>query len=163
MIQPTTVPPPIEKPFRRVVLAGLVGVLLPAGLLGWSFLMATLFPDSSRCGEYTGCLGFLVDAWEVGRWVAVVLAWPLLHLLRVRPAWPVALLAALFLAAIWQLAQAPWVPRFDAFALIVVSGPLAYPLAALLSATRILWPWRALFGVLLLGLYLLTLFAWILA
>lgn len=86
-----------EKPGRRIVLTGMVGIILPVALLAWAALMTRLFPNSSQCGEYTGCVGYLVQAWEVGRWVAIVLAWPLLHLLRVRPSWPVAILAALFL------------------------------------------------------------------
>ncbi|MEZ0077045.1 hypothetical protein [Planotetraspora sp. GP83] len=91
---------------KRLLLAGVVGIVLPVGLVAWAVLMATLFPDSPRCGHYTGCLVFLADAWLIGRWVAIVLAWPLLYLMRVRPAWPVALVAAPFLVAIWQLADA---------------------------------------------------------
>ncbi|MGP3963206.1 hypothetical protein ACTWPT_45205 [Nonomuraea sp. 3N208] len=100
--------------------------------------MTRLFPNSSQCGEYTGCLGYLVQAWEVGRWVAIVLAWPLLHLLRVRPSWPVAILAALFLTAIWQVAEALLlVSLAEAFALIIFSGVIAYPAAAWLTMPRI--------------------------
>ncbi|WP_153054425.1 hypothetical protein [Planomonospora sphaerica] len=122
---------------RRLVLAGVVGILLPLGLFGWAWLMATLFPDSPLCGHYTGCLGFLVQAWAVGRWVAIVLAWPLLYLLRIRPAWPVALLAALFLATIWRLAEAlPFSLADVSLTLIVFSGVIAYPAAAWLAIPR---------------------------
>ncbi|GAT69994.1 hypothetical protein PS9374_05674 [Planomonospora sphaerica] len=125
------------KPGRRLVLAGVVGILLPVGLFGWAWLMTRLFPDSPQCGHYTGCLGFLVQAWTVGRWVAIVLAWPLLYLLRVRPAWPVALLAALFLATIWRLAEALPFSLIDvSVTLVVFSGVIAYPVAAWLSMPR---------------------------
>ncbi|MEU8245188.1 hypothetical protein [Nonomuraea sp. NPDC048916] len=126
------------KPGRRIVMAGVVGSILPVALLAWVALMTRLFPDSPQCGEYTGCLGYLVQAWEVGRWVAIVLAWPLLHLLRVRPSWPVAILAALFLTAIWQVAEALLlVSPAEAFALIIFSGMIAYPAAAWLAMPRV--------------------------
>ncbi len=116
----------------------MVGVILPVVLLGWVAMMARLFPDSPQCGPYTGCLGYLVQAWEVGRWVAIALAWPLLYLLRVRPSLPVAILAALFLTAIWQVAEAMPVVMFgEALALIVFSGVIAYPAAAWLAMPRI--------------------------
>ncbi|MET9064459.1 hypothetical protein [Streptosporangium sandarakinum] len=43
--------------------------------------------------------------------MAIVLAWPLLYVLRVRPAWPVAIAGGLFLVAIWEFALSsvpPW-------------------------------------------------------
>ncbi|MCF6471470.1 hypothetical protein FAF44_24200 [Nonomuraea sp. MG754425] len=127
-----------EKPGRRIAFAGVIGIILPIALLAWVALMARLFPDSPQCGEYIGCFGYLAQAWEVGRWVAVVLAWPLLHLLRVRPSWPVAILAALFLTAIWQVAEALLlVSPAEAFALIIFGGVIAYPAAAWLVMPRI--------------------------
>jgi ABC-type spermidine/putrescine transport system permease subunit I len=63
---------------KRVALACVVGIILPLALVGWTVAMTELFLDSSLCGEYTGCFGYLMKAWEVGRWVAVVVAWPLL-------------------------------------------------------------------------------------
>ena len=126
-----------EKLGKRLVLAGVVGIILPVGLFAWATLMATLFPDSPQCGEYTGCLGFLIQAWAIGRWVVIVLAWPLLHLLRVRPSWPVAILAALFLMAIWRLAEAlPFSVIDVSLTLIVFSGVIAYPAAAWLAMPR---------------------------
>ncbi|SDI86892.1 hypothetical protein SAMN05421869_107312 [Nonomuraea jiangxiensis] len=116
----------------------MVGIILPIALLGWVALMVRLFPDSPQCGEYTGCFGYLVQAWEVGRWVAVGLAWPLLHVLRIRPAWRVAILAALFLMAIWRLAEALLFTALDSsLALIVLSGVIAYPLATWLAMPRV--------------------------
>ncbi|MEV4111641.1 hypothetical protein [Nonomuraea sp. NPDC049695] len=116
----------------------MVGIILPVGLLAWAASMAILFPDSPQCGEYTGCFGYVVQAWEIGRWVAIVLAWPILYLLRVRPSWPVAVLAALFLVVIWQFAEALLpVSLSGAFILIVFSGMIAYPAAAWLARPRV--------------------------
>jgi hypothetical protein len=82
--------------------AGLVGILLPFVQFGWLLLVTALSHDS-RCGHF-GCISSLADEWTVGNWAAVVLAWPLLHLLRVRPAWIVAVLAPFFLVPIQELA-----------------------------------------------------------
>jgi hypothetical protein len=124
-------------PGRRVALAGMVGIILPVALLGWVFLMVQLFPNSSQCSEYFGCLGYLFLAWEYGRWIAVALAWPLLHLMRVRPAWPVAVLAALFLTAVWKLAEALLFVAFSGSLLLMVfGGVVAYPVAAQLARAR---------------------------
>ncbi|WP_156045851.1 hypothetical protein [Herbidospora cretacea] len=115
-----------------------MGIVLPVALLVGMGLLTRLYPDSQYCGEYTGCFGYLVLAWEVGRWVAVVLAWPLLRLLQVRPALPVAVLAALFLTAVWQVALAmPFYLFFDSLILIVVSGVIAYPAAAWLALPQV--------------------------
>ncbi|GAA0390841.1 hypothetical protein GCM10009530_47600 [Microbispora corallina] len=148
-----------------MLLASVVGIVLPLGLLAWTVLMRALFSDSSMCGEYTGCLGYLVVAWQIGRWIAVVLAWPLLYLLRVRPAWPVAVLAAFLLVAIWRLAEA--LSGFgDLFTSILISGILilssgviAYPLTALVTSPILRWPWRALHIALSAGLYVVAMLA----
>lgn len=81
---------------RRAVLAGLAGLILPVSLLAWSIGLALFVQSDNMCG-LLGCLGYLSLAWRIGRWVALVLAWPLLHLLGVRPAAPVALVGA----ALW--------------------------------------------------------------
>ncbi|WP_067129470.1 hypothetical protein [Microtetraspora malaysiensis] len=118
---------------ERLVAAGLAGLILPFVQFGWLLLVAAL-SDTSHCGHF-GCVGQLADAWTVGNWVAVALAWPLLHLLRVRPAWSVAVLAPFFLVPIWELADVP---------ISVVAGLFAYPLAALVSAPRLSWRRRSL-------------------
>ncbi|MET7464142.1 hypothetical protein [Nonomuraea sp. NPDC005501] len=118
---------------ERVVAAGLAGIILPFIQFGWLLLVAAL-SDDSRCGHF-GCIGQLAEAWTVGNWAAVVLAWPLLHLLRVRPAWIVAVLAPFFLVPIWELADVP---------VSVVAGVFAYPLAALVSAPHLSWRGRGL-------------------
>ncbi|MFF4618385.1 hypothetical protein [Nonomuraea jabiensis] len=64
----------------------------------------------------------------MGRWLVPVLAWPLLGLSRVRPAWPVALVAPLFLVPLWELSAGP-VGLFG-----VLSTVPAYPFAALVTA-----------------------------
>ena len=140
----------------RMVLAGGVGILLTVGLFAWTVLMTELFPDSPHCGEYTGCLGVLVQTWEVGRWVAIGLAWPLLYVLRVRPSLPVAILAALILMAIWRFAEAGSVLPFGSFTLILFSGVIAYPAAAWLAGSRSSRPTLVLSVVLLLALYVLA-------
>ncbi|MBG0813101.1 hypothetical protein [Planomonospora sp. ID82291] len=143
-----------ERSGKRFVLAGVVGILLPIGLFGWAWLMVRLFPDSPQCGHYTGCLGFLVQAWTVGRWVAIVLAWPLLYLLRIRPSWRVAVLAALFLVTIWRLAEALPNSLIDlSLMLIVFSGVIAYPAASLLAMSRTPRPLLASSVALLLIVY----------
>lgn len=135
-----------ERLAERVVAAGLAGIILPFVQFGWLLLVAAL-SDDSRCGHF-GCVGQLAGAWTVGNWAAVVLAWPLLHLLRVRPAWSVAVLAPFFLVPIWELADFP---------VSVVAGLFAYPLAALVSAPRLSWRRRSL--VLTLFLLLCTFLA----
>lgn len=118
-------------------MAGVAGIILPAGLLAWTALMTGPLPESPRCGEYTGCLGFLVQARLVGRWGAIFLAWPLPHLLRMRPAWPVATVAALFLVTIWTIAEAlPFSMIEVSLALVVFGGVIAYPAAARLLTPR---------------------------
>jgi hypothetical protein len=150
-------PPVGERPGKRMVLAGAVGIILTVGLFAWTALMPALFPDSRFCGEYTGCLGLLVLAWEVGRWVVIVLAWPLLYLLRVRPSLPVAVLAALLLMAIWRFAEARLALSFDvSLMLILLSGVIAYPAAAWLAGTRIARPTLVLSVASFLALYLLA-------
>ncbi len=118
---------------KRVVLACGVGIILPLALVAWAVAMTALFPDSDSCGEYTGCLGYLQQAWEVGRWVAAVVAWPLLWLVGVRPAWPVAAVAVPLLVVIWLVVGAlpPWA-LWDAFLLALASGLIAYPVAVLI-------------------------------
>ncbi|MFI6599094.1 hypothetical protein ACIBHX_22780 [Nonomuraea sp. NPDC050536] len=111
---------------EEITKALVVGVALPVVLFAWAWLVVALFPDSSSCGEYTGCLGLFLWGWNVGRWGAIVLAWPLLYLLRVRPAWPVAILGGAFLVAIWRVAEA----LDGSLILIVCGGLIAYPVAA---------------------------------
>lgn len=133
-----------------MILAGVVGIVLTAGFFAWTALMTALFPDSPLCGEYTGCLGFLAQAWEIGRWIAIGLAWPLLYILRVRPSLPVAILAALLLMAIWRFAEA------GSVALILFSGVIAYPVAAWLAGIRSSRPTLVLSVALFLALYVLA-------
>ncbi|PRX60009.1 hypothetical protein B0I32_118151 [Nonomuraea fuscirosea] len=118
---------------ERAVAAAFAGTILILVPLGVLLLLAAL-SDDSRCGHF-GCVGLLADAWKVGSWAAIVLAWPLLHLFRVRPAWPVAVLAPFFLVPIWELAEMP---------LSVMAGTFAYPLAALVSSPRLSWRRRSL-------------------
>ncbi|MEV4399257.1 hypothetical protein [Nonomuraea sp. NPDC049607] len=133
MIAPQAVAPSARSVARRLVLAGAAGIVLTVALVAWAVLMPNLIPsvEARYCGEYTGCIGYLFLTWEYGRWVALVAAWPLLHLLRVRPAWPAALMAALYLVAIWQVALLLMPADFViGFYLILLSGVIAFPAAA---------------------------------
>ena len=118
---------------ERAVAAALAGIILPFVQFGWLLLVAALSHET-RCGHF-GCIGLLIDAWTVSTWAMLVLAWPLLHLLRVRPAWPVAVLAPFFLVPLWELVDMP---------ISVISGLFAYPLAAVACAARMSWRRRAL-------------------
>lgn len=127
-----------ERSPGRVVPAVVVGIALSAALLAWAIVMPPPASSSRYCGEYTGCFGYFVLLLETGRWVALVAAWPLLRLLGVRPSWPVALLAALYAATIWRLAEA--LLRVDlegGLLLFLLSGALAYPAAAWLATPRV--------------------------
>ncbi|MGN9840208.1 hypothetical protein ACTMTI_18995 [Nonomuraea sp. H19] len=133
-----------ERLSQRVVSAGLAGAIIPFLHFGWMLLVLALTgTGTSRCG-LLGCLGQIADAWESGRWASLVLAWPLLYLLRVRSAWPVALAAPFFLVPLWELADGLVGPA------VVMTGVFAYPFAALVTAPRISWRWRGL----ILGLFL---------
>ncbi|MEV0820840.1 hypothetical protein [Nonomuraea rubra] len=130
---------PHVHPHQRIAVATVVGgITLPAVLLAWVVVMSMISPDSPQCSEYLGCLVYLEQAWKIGRWVSLVVAWPLLHLLRVRPSWPVAIVAGVFVAAIWQVADALLlVSMLGALTLILFSGAIAYPAAAWLTMPRV--------------------------
>ncbi|WP_018350673.1 hypothetical protein [Longispora albida] len=77
--------------FRRVLLAGLAGL---AAFAAWylSYLLVVLF-SSGVPAEGFQQLEFFVFGMAAGIPVAWLTAWGALRLLKVRPAWPVALLA----------------------------------------------------------------------
>ncbi|MFI6741073.1 hypothetical protein ACIBI9_49830 [Nonomuraea sp. NPDC050451] len=52
----------------------MAGAILPFLHFGWA-LLATALADPSQCGHF-GCIGPFVEAWEVGRWLVPVLAYP---------------------------------------------------------------------------------------
>ncbi|MET8864158.1 hypothetical protein ABZW11_14525 [Nonomuraea sp. NPDC004580] len=112
---------------RRLLLGALAGLALTALLAVVAIAMVRLFPNSRFCGEFLGCLGLLVETLRTGRWVMALLAWPLLHLLGIRPAWPTAVLGLLLLMALWALG------RFS-FEVCALSGVIAYTVAAWASA-----------------------------
>ncbi len=131
------------------MLAVVVGVMPPVVMFGWAALVAMVVFDPSLCGEYTGCLGLFVWDWDVGRWGAVVLAWPLLYLVRVRPAWRVAIVGGVFLAAIWRFAATEVVAVDGAVMLAVCGGLIAYPVAAWVTTPGV----HRLVRVLVVGLF----------
>ncbi|WP_162641828.1 hypothetical protein [Streptosporangium sp. 'caverna'] len=134
---------------ERLVAAGLVGVIMPFIVLAWVVLMVVLFNDTDEYNRHFELSGLFTNVF-VGGCIAIVLAWPLLYLLRVRPAWPVAILAVFFLAVIWQLSKAGW----SNSSFLIVLGCFTYPLAAVVTAPRLRWLWRVLPVTLFLGLYL---------
>ncbi|MFF0307043.1 hypothetical protein ACFYSC_06430 [Streptosporangium sp. NPDC004379] len=146
-----------ERVGRRVFGAMLVGAILPTALLVWAYAMTKVLPDRMLCGGHFGCLDILVYVWEVGRWVAIVLAWPLLYVLRVRPAWPVAVAGGLFLVAIWEFALSSVAPPGIVINLIVLSALIAYSCAVLVASPELARPWRAAIAAAFLALYLLGL------
>jgi hypothetical protein len=130
----------------RAMLAGSAGLALPVSLLFWMAAVAMVVPSDRACGLF-GCLGYVFLAWEGGRWAALVLAWPLLHLLRVRPAFPVALGGAALLVLIWELAAAHADPLpYPGFLLwfSLFGGIPAYALVAALTAPGARWATRTI-------------------
>lgn len=122
---------------KRLVVAGVVGLVLSSCVVAVMVVVLLLSADSERCGHF-GCLDVLaqlVAIWDIGRWVTMVLAWPLLRAVGVRPAWLVALLAVPVLLVTWWVAEALWVDVQAVFTFC--SGLIAYPVAAW-AAARVL-------------------------
>ncbi|MCK2216306.1 hypothetical protein MF672_021235 [Actinomadura sp. ATCC 31491] len=124
-----------ERLAQQVALAGLAGAVLPLAYAGWTLLLFALGGDAAPPAS--------PGVAEPGWWATLVLAWPLLHLLRVRPAWPVALAAPVFLLPVRVL-----VGDLVGVA-ILLAGVFAYPFAVLATARGVEW-WRR---GLVLGLY----------
>ncbi|MEW9555615.1 hypothetical protein [Nonomuraea sp. NPDC050783] len=125
-----------ERLTQQVACAGLAGALLPFVQAGWTLLVLALTAESRWPVPPQ-------QAWESGRWAVLVLVWPLLCLLKVRPAWPVALAGPAFLLPVQLLAA-------DLAGMaIVLAGVFAYPFAVLATAREAGW-WRR---ALALGLY----------
>jgi len=127
----------------RALAAALVGLALP--LLTWAITQAGLafVPyDGSGYGSGWGRVGegLLIVAGAVP--FLVVAAWPVLWLLRVRPAWHVALLAPVAAVMLWLLLDAVIsqlvANRLASFCVITA---LAYGLTALLTSPGHSWWW----------------------
>ncbi len=148
----TTPPADAVDPPSRLV-RRLVGALA-AGLLivFWGLLALIAIPIAlTPCrAEGSGCLGqaFLLGA--VAGVVAVVAAWPVLYLLRVRPAWPVALIGPITLGGLGWLA-------IDGlgrgWALLPLLPSLSYGVGALAADAKVRWPWRVGIAVLVVAAY----------
>ncbi|MFI6478112.1 hypothetical protein ACIBH1_09280 [Nonomuraea sp. NPDC050663] len=130
---------------ERVVFAGLVGVGFPIVLVASVLVAAAVFPGVAS-GSY-GWLGLLDTVWGYGPWVAVLIAWPLLRALRIRPAWAAAALASICLHGLWTMDS----PGMN---LIVLGGVIAYPLAVVGTAGRAHWSVRAGVAVVIVAIYL---------
>lgn len=113
------------------------GVAGGLGLLWWLVIVlaARLYVGSAGCQQLPlGCLGMAVIWVLAALAVMVVLAWPLLHLAGVRPAWPVALAAPLVAVVLARAYQAFAVlPAWSMPGVIVVPAA-AYGAAALVTA-----------------------------
>ncbi|NRQ31879.1 hypothetical protein HII36_08505 [Nonomuraea sp. NN258] len=125
--------PATESLSRRLVAAGAVGLILPVLLVGASFVLMSYGEENGRCGHF-GCAQVLIWLWEPGRWLAVAAGWPLLRLFHVRPAWRVTVVAAFFLVALWEFA---WAYFDDSVGLVLLSGLLTYPSAAVATDPRV--------------------------
>ncbi|MFI6323187.1 hypothetical protein ACIBG8_37055 [Nonomuraea sp. NPDC050556] len=106
----------------QLLKATAAGVLLPLVIAAATIVLFAVTP----CAEQ-GCFSVLDGAGERALWIAAFLGWPLLYLVRVRPAWPVAVMGALFMMVAWPFVAFP----FDA-----VAGVVAYPAAVLISVRR---------------------------
>lgn len=128
----TETQPVRRTPPARILAAGATGIVLVGVWFGLTYLLAAGVP----CQEPEwGCLTRVVEYAVIDAFVAMVVAWPVLRLFRVRPAWPVALLGApilvLLVASEYELRN-----EFQPV-LTAVSVPVAYALAALITAPQV--------------------------
>jgi hypothetical protein len=127
---------------RRVLASASV-----AGVLGLAFWLVFSIGSGSRffagdtCGGPAGCLMVAVFAVLAGLLAIVVVAWPLLRVAGVRPAWPVALLGPFIALSAYReftlLADHGLVPGL--WILLAVS----YAAAAVITAPRLYQYWSA--------------------
>jgi hypothetical protein len=82
--------------------------------------------------------------------IAVVAAWPTLYLLRVRPAWPVALIGPITLGGLGWLTIDGLGHGWTVLPLV---SPLSYGVAALATDVEVRWPWRAGLAILVVTAY----------
>jgi hypothetical protein len=118
---------------RRTALSGLAGALI-AGL--WLLLMLGVVGAVTRgpCRvEGFECLGQALVGAAIAVPVALAAGWPLLWLLRVRPAWPVALLGPLILIVVGWLGLA-LLPEHPL--VVIALAALSYAMAGALSMRR---------------------------
>ncbi|MEW9530068.1 hypothetical protein [Microbispora sp. NPDC049125] len=138
---------PGESVARRALAAAFVGLVLP--LLAWGITLAGLAVVPYDGSAYTGGWG------RVGQGMVIVagavpfllvVAWPLLWVLRVRPAWHVALTAPIAAAVLWiVLNQVDARITSDAVVGIPAVLAVAYGAAALFTtAGTPLWWWQQL-------------------
>ncbi|MFC4011177.1 hypothetical protein ACFOY2_28395 [Nonomuraea purpurea] len=114
----------------RLGMAGLAGALAPLVHLAGTLVIALAATDPQKCGHF-GCFGGLVEMWTAWPWVEIGLAWPLLRIMGVRPAWPVALTVPVFLIPLGLTTEGPQA--------VVFGSVIAYVLAALATTPGI---WR---------------------
>lgn len=116
---------------RALIAGGLAGGL---SVLMWLIVSVFILERSASCqSQGLDCLGELLVGFVAAAVMLVVLAWPLLWLARVRPAWPVAL-AALPVGFILAHVYAAFIgaPYWLAPGIIVIPA-CSYAVAALLT------------------------------
>lgn len=105
--------------------------------LVWLMLMKTASLDAALSRAELGALGIVVFALPA----AALAAWPLLWAAKVRPAWPVALLAPVPVVAMWHLLDLVWLDtavrdgRLNALPLVALTAG-GYAAAALATHSR---------------------------
>jgi hypothetical protein len=141
---------------RRVLASASV-----AGGLGLVFMLVLYIGSRSHVtagltcggGEW-GCLGLALIGALAGMLAIVVLAWPLLHMAGVRPAWPVAL-AGPAVALVMSREYANLTGHALVTGLWIVLA-FSYAAAAVITAPRLYRYWSLVVGIAVIALYVTT-------
>jgi hypothetical protein len=140
---------------RRVLASATV-----AGGLGVVFMLVLYIGSRSHvtagltCGGEWGCLGLALIGALAGMLAIVVLAWPLLHMAGVRPAWPVALVGPV-VALVLSREYGNLTGHTLVTGLWVVLA-VSYAAAAVITAPRLYRYWSLVVGLAVIALYLAT-------
>jgi len=132
--------PAIRRVLASACVAGGLGLVFWLVLyIGWS-----RFTDGGTCGGAwgLGCLGVAIIAGLAGILAFIVLAWPLLHAARVRPAWPVALLGPV-ISFVTYYEYVKLVGGSLVTGLWIVLLAVSYAAAAVITAPRLYRYWSA--------------------
>ena len=137
-----------DAPARAIIAGGLAGGL---SVLMWLVVIVFLLERRASCqAQALDCLGVLLVGFAAAAVLPAALAWPLLWLARVRPAWPVALTAlpvgfilahayAAFIGAPYWLAPGIIViPACSYFVAALLTTPGARPLRVICLAVVII-------------------------
>ncbi len=122
---------------RRCGMAAVVGLGLGIAWLSLGYLIGSGVICSNRGWS---CLGFALVGYYATPVLSVLLGWPLLRWAGVRPAWPVALTAPIAMWGLHSLLRITIGLSLPGLVAVVAAG---YGVAALATAPRLRWPWRA--------------------